>query len=251
MGRRTLLLIAALLIAALGTALVWLYVRGADERALGDQAAVKVWVTRAAVTTGTSAQTVLTAQYTDVRDVAAPLAAGALTDASQVKGLVTTVPIPPGVVVTAGLFGSTDKAPLPIKIDKNMVAMAVQVGDPQRVAGFLGEGSSITIFVTISGSGSATAKGTTSTSETTMVLDKVKVLTTGSTATQPVTRTGADGQTTTQNLPLSIVTLEVSADDAQKLIHAQSAGTLYFALLNPGESGRPNSAKVSTDDLLR
>ena len=31
MGRRTLLLIASILVAALGTALIWLYVQGADE----------------------------------------------------------------------------------------------------------------------------------------------------------------------------------------------------------------------------
>jgi pilus assembly protein CpaB len=35
MGRRTLLLIASILVAALGTALIWLYVQGADNRAAG------------------------------------------------------------------------------------------------------------------------------------------------------------------------------------------------------------------------
>src|SRR5512146_1659202 len=42
MGRRTVLLIVAALIAALGTSLVFLYVRGADNRATAAQAPVQV-----------------------------------------------------------------------------------------------------------------------------------------------------------------------------------------------------------------
>ena len=37
MGRRTLLLVAAFVVAALGTTLVFLYVHGANDRALADQ----------------------------------------------------------------------------------------------------------------------------------------------------------------------------------------------------------------------
>ena len=40
MGRRTLLLIASILVAALGTALIWLYVQGADTRAQAGEAQV-------------------------------------------------------------------------------------------------------------------------------------------------------------------------------------------------------------------
>ena len=42
MGRRTILLIVAALIAALGSAMVFLYVRGADDRATEAQAPVNV-----------------------------------------------------------------------------------------------------------------------------------------------------------------------------------------------------------------
>ena len=42
MGRRTVLLIVAALIAALGSAMVFLYVRGADDRATEAQAPVQV-----------------------------------------------------------------------------------------------------------------------------------------------------------------------------------------------------------------
>ena len=46
MGRRTLLLIASILVAALGTALIWLYVQGADSRAEATTTQVEVVVAR-------------------------------------------------------------------------------------------------------------------------------------------------------------------------------------------------------------
>ena len=54
MGRRTVLLIAALVVAALGTALVWMYANRADERAQADAAPVEVLVATSDIGAGTS-----------------------------------------------------------------------------------------------------------------------------------------------------------------------------------------------------
>ena len=52
MGRRTLLLIASILVAALGTALIWLYVQGADTRAVSGETEVPVYVATRNVSMG-------------------------------------------------------------------------------------------------------------------------------------------------------------------------------------------------------
>jgi pilus assembly protein CpaB len=44
MGRRTMLLVAAFVVAALGTTLVFLYVNGVNDRAVADQKQVRVLV---------------------------------------------------------------------------------------------------------------------------------------------------------------------------------------------------------------
>ncbi|MGZ4613545.1 MAG: Flp pilus assembly protein CpaB, partial [Kineosporiaceae bacterium] len=58
MGRRSLLLIAAALCAALGTVLVWLYVQGADTRAAAGADLVEVEVTTGDVPADTPAEAV-------------------------------------------------------------------------------------------------------------------------------------------------------------------------------------------------
>ena len=57
MGRRTLLLIAALVVAALGTVLVWMYAANADKQAQEGQQLVKVLVAKTKIEVGTSGQT--------------------------------------------------------------------------------------------------------------------------------------------------------------------------------------------------
>ncbi len=79
MGRRTLLLIASILVAALGTALIWLYVQGADTRAQADTSLVQVWVaSKAASPGGTVADVAPVPQQ-----VPQPLAADAVTNPGQ------------------------------------------------------------------------------------------------------------------------------------------------------------------------
>ncbi|MGZ4650711.1 MAG: Flp pilus assembly protein CpaB, partial [Kineosporiaceae bacterium] len=75
MGRRSLLLIAAALCAALGTVLVWLYVQGADTRAAAGADLVEVEVTTGDVPADTPAEAVSVRAARVPRD----LASGAVT----------------------------------------------------------------------------------------------------------------------------------------------------------------------------
>src|SRR5689334_7278972 len=90
MGRRTLLLIASILVAALGTALIWLYVQGADTRAAAGTAQVQVLVAGNTVKAGMPASQVKTEQRLLPQTMVAGLTNSLLTDPSQIKGFTRT-----------------------------------------------------------------------------------------------------------------------------------------------------------------
>ena len=81
-----------------------------------------------------------------------------------------------------------------------------------------------------------------------MINHPVKVITVAGVATQPLARTAGTGQSVAQ----AIVTLELTPDEAAKVIAAQNAGALYFGLLNPdvktnSNAGQPSKPFTSTD----
>ena len=55
MGRRTILLIAAVVVAAVGTGLIFAYVNGVNDRALADQSPQQVLVAKVTIPSGTTA----------------------------------------------------------------------------------------------------------------------------------------------------------------------------------------------------
>src|SRR3954451_19363646 len=93
MARRTLLLIASILVAAIGTALIWLYVQGAETRAQGDEAQVPVYVSSSTVAAGTPANQVPVVVKQLPQSLVNSMnsaGAGVLTDKSQIKGWAST-----------------------------------------------------------------------------------------------------------------------------------------------------------------
>jgi pilus assembly protein CpaB len=260
MGRRTLLLLAALLLAALGTALVWVYVQGADDRARGDNASVSVYFTTKPIPLGTPVSD-LKQGYLTTQAVARRLAVGALTSLAEVQNLVAAVPIPKDVLLSAGMFTSADKTPAAITIKDGMLAVSVALGDPQRVAGFPTQGSFVTIFVTgnaTTGASTAPKGGTggaggTDNVTTTVIKRPVKVITVGSVPTQPLAKTATG---TGSSVGTTIVTLELTPDEAARVIAAQAAGALYLGLLNPDTKtdqgvGQPTRQQLASSDIFR
>ena len=71
MGRRTILLIAALVVAALGTALVFMYANRADERAQAGTEQVEVLVATAGIAAGTTGAAVAESGTVELRTLPA------------------------------------------------------------------------------------------------------------------------------------------------------------------------------------
>jgi pilus assembly protein CpaB len=228
MTRRTVLLIAALIVAALGTGLVFAYVNGINDRALADQQPQVVLIAKNTIAAGTTAADAASAgdliQKKISKDSVAP---GALSDITPISDEVALAPVYEGQQIVSQMFGaqgSTSSLPIP----KDNLAISVQLNDPARVAGFVEPGSNVSIFVTIG----AQAGSSISTTTTRVLLPRVTVIAVGPTTTTSQTTTNSQtGQTNTEEISRAILTLALSQKDAEKVIFAQGQGQLYFGLL--------------------
>lgn len=238
MGRRTVLLVVALLVAAVGTSLVFVYVNGVNERALADQKPVKVLVATTTIAAGTSAADAAKAGAFQLQEVGAASAApGALSDISPISSKVALAPIFPGEQILAAKFGALGSTS-GLTIPSGELAVSVQLTDPARVAGFVQPGSNVAVFASLTPTAQAGQSGPGGQSPaaqrqvTRVLLPKAQVIAVGPTTTTPTTSTdNTTGQTNTEQLPKAILTLALGQVDAQKLIYASQQGQLYFGLL--------------------
>lgn len=255
MGRRSIILIVAILIAALGTALVWLYVRNLGQQVEEEQELVPVLVAQAPIAAGTSGDAAQqAASFTTVEVPRESLAQGALSDPSTILDLVALVPIFPGEQILQQRFGTLGEQTSFI-IPEGKIAASFQFSDPARVAGLVRPSSEVAIFVTTSapegtdvggpGGGDIGAGQT----FTQLVLPRVEVLAAGQTTVISQTTTNEEGQETTEQIPLAILTLALTQEEAQKIIFAQSQGELYLGLLTE-QSEVEIAAPVSIENLF-
>lgn len=246
MGRRTVLLIAALVVAALGTALVWMYASRADERAQAGAEQVQVLVATAGITAGTTGAAISESGSVELTTLsAASVPPGALSDLTPVTDLVTVGSIFTGQVLLEPMFGTQVESSGGLTLEEGQMAVSVSLGDPQRVAGFVSPGSEVAVFLTASGSGGEDEQ------QTALLLERVKVIAVGPTTISATTTTTEGGQTTnTEEIPTAILTLAVNQDQAQRIIQATSAGTMYFALLNEASELDPDRAGTTNENIF-
>lgn len=239
MGRRTVLLIAALVVAALGTTLVFLYVNGADKRANADAELVDVLAASAQIPAGeTGRQAEAAGLFVKKQVNKSAVPEGAISQSTPILDLVALAPILPGQLIQQGAFGQPT-ATNQLGLQPGQFAMSLSMGDPQRVAGFLVPGSKVAVFTTY------TPKTGGAGVTTRVLLPSVIVVATGnSTATTTTTTKDSSGNAQTTQLPLALLTLAVDQKMFQKIVTAQATGgTLQFGLLNdkskidPGDTG--------------
>ncbi len=241
MGRRTILLIAAILVAALGTGLVWLYADRADDAAMADQAPVEVLVAKVDIAAGTKGSEIASNGAVELRTLpAASVPSGALSDLSPVTSQVTLGPLFKGQVLLQQSFGSTQEAAGGLSLPSGSMAISVQLGDPERVAGFVKPGSEVALFTT------GTDIGGNSKQQTAVLLSRVTVAAVGPTVQSPAEA----GSSNTEAIPTAILTLAVNQEDAQKVILASQTTTLTMALLDDKSKVSATAPGTTSSNLL-
>jgi pilus assembly protein CpaB len=218
MARRTVLLVAAILVAALGTVLVSLYVHNVDQNSLAKQKPVEVLIAKKIIPAGTTgAAAAAQGALEKTRLPSDAVSSSALSDMSSVLNLVTNSPIFPGEQILKAKFGKPGDSTALTLPDPGTIAVSVSIGAPARVNGFVVPGSHVTVFITVKGA-------------TTVLLPDAKVIAVGNRTLVPSSGQNASGAQS------DIVTFGLSQTDAMKLIAAQTTGSLYLALLGTDSS---------------
>src|SRR3954454_16881515 len=150
MDRRKALLLVAGVIAAVGTMLVFLYVRGADARADQRYDAVQVLRVVKPIAAGETVEAAQAAGKIESGSVSKKdLLPDALTGTEPVAGKIAVSIMYPGEQLIASKFGAAG-ASNGLAIPKGKIAISVNLSDPARVAGFVNPGAKVAIFLTSS-----------------------------------------------------------------------------------------------------
>jgi pilus assembly protein CpaB len=237
MDRRKALLLVAAVIAAVGTLLVFLYVRGADTRADQRYDAVQVLRVVKPITAGETVEAAQSAGKIEAGSVSKKdLLPDALTGTEPIAGKVATTNIYPGEQLISSKFGATG-ATNGLAIPKGKIAISINLSDPSRVAGFVNPGDKVAIFMS-------------SSTFTRLLLPNVQVIGAGTTTVTTTTTTDATGAQSTEQLPKTLLTIAVSQAEAEKVLYASQSGQLAFALLNDDSQIAPSQG-IDKANLFR
>jgi pilus assembly protein CpaB len=226
MDRRRILLVAAVLVAAMGAVLVFLYVQGADSRAEERFDTVEVLKATAIIEPGESIEDASTAGKLTLAAVASnELLNGYQTDTAALEGTTAQMRIFPGEQIVADKFGTGAAIANNLPIEDDKIAMSVNLTDPSRVAGFVNPGSEVAIFLT----------GTDQQGRpfSQLLLPRIGVIGVGNTTPVSTTTTDESGASTTEQLPRTLLTIQVDQRQMEKVLFAQANGELAFGLLTP------------------
>lgn len=217
--------------------------------------------TKAAVTTvpmltvarDIPARTLITQDMVQVRLVPSEkAAAGALRDAGEVVGKVTTVPIASGYPITPQTIAPPDiNMGMAFTLPPSYRAVAVALDPVSAVAGFIKPGDHVDVLATFKGEGSQ--------SVTCIVLQDVLLLATGAkalpgysasnkTGPESAIASGTSGATP-EEVPTA--TLMVNPEEAQSLVLASASGKIQLTLRSPNDATRPTLARLTSAVFTR
>jgi pilus assembly protein CpaB len=227
MKRSVLVLGLALVLATVGTLAVAYYVRQADARALAGKDAVTVLVADQVVPDGTTARDAQQAGVLRVEPMPADsVPADALGEVGpDVAPLVAGTDIQPGQLVLRSLFVDRKPVSNPLPIPAGKVAVTIQLGVPQEVAGYVVPGAEVAVFDT-----------DTETGRTRVLIGRITVLAVGPAPAggQPAGQSTPDG---TAGAPL---TFAATAEEAGWLILHSQTSSLHLALLRGDSAVTPD-----------
>jgi pilus assembly protein CpaB len=184
--------------------------------------------------------TAATQTLTELKTVEWPSAhvpVGALSSISDAEGRVTRRPFAAGEpVLEAGLFEEGTEGGLAAVIAPDHRAVSVKVDSVIGVAGFVNPGARVDVLATIRRVDQQKALPYAK-----AILQDVKVL-----AIDQKLEEARDGEAQL----VSVVTLEVKPDDAQKLTYSAHEGRLQLAMRTPGDTKIEKLSSISVVDVL-
>jgi pilus assembly protein CpaB len=225
--RRLLAAIAALVLLVAGTLVLLAYVQGADARALAGTRTVEVLVVDQLIPEGTSGDELTEFVTTETLPAKAVLD-GRVTDLSDLSGRVATVDLQVGEQLLKSRFARPDslQAPGTVPVPDGLQEISVLL-EPQRVIGTrLAAGDTVGVYLS--------QKLPDGTGQTSAVLHQVLVTQVQGAPAAPDPETDAEAAAAAPATSL-MVTLAVTAKDAETVVFGMEHGTLWLSLETDGD----------------
>ena len=227
----------AFLLAMSATFVVYLYMKGVENRSTGG-AMVAVVVSDEDIPAGTQLDELIAEEhFSTIRVPEDAVVRDAVLSVQELNGRETSAPVLAGEQIsTTRLRGSEQLPGGNLGIPNGYQALTLPLESPRLAGGAIQQGDHVTLYGTFTNI--ASAKGNAPAATSTLVAD-VEVL---EVTTSEVTEDTAD---TTQ-----MVTLALKAGDAQKVVFAQEQGSVWMTLLPPNEKGT-DSGTTTAAELVR
>lgn len=249
MRTRIIIVIVALVLGGAAAILAAGYLRGARTEIEAQSEPVKVLVAKEDLPRGLTAEDLVARKLIAEQEVPRRFVpAGAVSSARTLEGMVLAVPLSAGEYVTQGRFQFPGTAGLAYSVPEDYVALSLPVDAVRGVAGLVKPGDHVVVYATVE----TAKKGQAKVKTTKLLIAKARVLAVG--ASLGVEATAEDGQaqgvfnggsggsggSEEQVIP-SNITLALAADDAEKVVFCEEAGSVWLALLPATSTGGPKT----------
>lgn len=235
-NRRTFIAGAAILLAVLAGLLVYFYASAADTRAADDVALVEAFIASGEIPKGTTgAQAIQDGLIQPARVLRGSVPPAAVLDSGDLEGKVAAATIDTGQFITAasfvapadgggGTLASSIAAP-------DLVAVTVAVDAERGVANQIAPGDRVDVAVVDEAGAGAE-----------YILTDVKVLAVGQETS--ASATGPEGEASLTASSTGLITFELTAADALRVVAANRSGSLYLTLRSIATGGPDVAATV-------
>lgn len=231
---RLLAILAAVLLAGLAAWALFAYTSNVEQQILAERELVDVLVATDAITAGTQADTAAAQGLIDLQPrTRAELPDGAARSLTEIAGRVAAADILAGETIVAERFAvqaDLDRRGLRA-IDPDKEAVSVEVGVPEGVAGFVSAGDRVSLLAQVTGPGPAPLlqdededTDPVAATQVRYLLQDVEVLAVG----QRVVTDGGDQVEATSQV---LMTLALTAEDAERVVFAANNGVIHATLL--------------------
>jgi pilus assembly protein CpaB len=220
--RRILAALAALVLALVGTVVLVAYVRGADARALAGVQTVPVLVVDQPVAAGTPGDQLADLVRTELLPAKAA-APGRVTDLDELAGTEATVDLQPGEQLLAARFAAPDERGATPQLPDGDQEISVLLEPQRAVGGRISPGDTVGVYLSIDGQDSGFTHA---------VLHGVLVTQVQGAPVAAETDTAAAEDSGTPAAPSQslLITLAVTAQEAEPIVFGMEHGTLWLSL---------------------
>lgn len=221
MVTRVIAVIVAVVLAVVGAVLLVGYVRGADERAFEGAELTEVLVVQTAIPAGTEGADLGTAVGLTHVPIAY-VAEGAVTDVAALRGLVAAVPLEPGEQVLASRFvqpGQVGAGAGTVPVPKGLQELSLTLDLQRAAGGSLVAGDLVGVFGSLPTDNADGAR--------TQLIENMVLVT-------AVVREGTADPVAGQASGSVLVSLAVTADQAQRVVYQVEFGQVYLSRQSKG-----------------